>query len=980
MAETEKKIGGYVLEARVRTGPHLSVFESHDKLGRLVEIACYRAKSLRDRTGRDAFLAEARRTAGLHHENLCLMVDAGEEADVWYAVSVAPDAPSVRDLLDRGGALAPERVEVVARGALAGLDYLARAELRHGDLRPETVFLASGRVLLAPRPLVPFAPREREATYLSPEELRAQGSDVRSDLFSLGLVLAEALLGARVATGEGPDAALASLTGGAPPLPPGVPPGLDALVGALLRPRPDERPRDPAAAARLLAGGPPAPDLVPLPSAAPAATPAPGAPPPPTGTASAPPRPAAPPPPPPRREPGRLVLDIGGKPAVWELGDEPAWLATTEAGAVRISSSAPASPLARISREAEGDVLTVVEGASPRPRVNGSLVDRHVLAPEDRVRAGDGEIRYEAARPEARRTAPPPRRRHGSPAPILLSVGLCVVVLAVGAALAVSRLGRGSEVIEAADRAEAELSRTRPGEDGPAPGTAPGDRDRARQAFEHAKEYAAKHPGDTKGIRDRFEEIVRFYGGTDYGFFAQEKLRELDAARSEAVAARYEELTKEAGLRIEEDRLHDAWLLYRNFAADNPETLFTDRARREAENIREAIATRFAEDMDRARNAIEARDYGVALDLLSAIERYGSPEQREEALARKEEVRAQINETQRTGDAGTGPAEDEPGPEPGAAAAEGPGPGPEPGGAAPAGGDEAKAARCLDAARKAAERERWSDVRRELDRLAALGDTATARENAGEIERLRSLARLETESYAALFHGKTKVIRGREVELTYSFDDESEMKDWTFLNPFADARTGTFFPTAEGIRGRGVGSALHAAAFEPERLTIRARVKPVDDAEDFGFQFLEPEEMVRFYLFTVQNRYFTIGAERSRLDENTIWVFGGGAWADTPNGEIGFVRTAHAPEPKPKPGEWITLEADKEGDRLTLAIDGKKLVGSGSGDDRFAFPSLQPALYLIGAEAIWDEIVIHGTLDEKWANDRMERLRKALGK
>jgi len=972
---------GYSLERKIRTGPHLAVFETRDNLGRRLEVSCYRGDRLLDRTSTETFLTEARQTASLHHENLCPLIDAGEEEGVWFAVSVAPDGPSLRDLLDRGGAIAEERVRVVALGAIAALGYLADQGLRHGDIRPETLFLSGGRLLVAPRRLVPLALKERDARYIAPEEIRVEGTDVRSDLFSLGAVLHEALTGAPAFPADSPEEALRAITGGPPPMSADVSEELQRLVGALLAESPDNRPTDPMTVSRALSGeislAPPAmaeaaPDLAG--ATAPATSPA-------AFTAPSPPPPSAPMPPS-RRESGALTATglAGAEDCQWDLLQEPVWISRKEDGTVVFTAEEVKNALARVEPGDEGDTLVIAEGADPRPRLNGSLVDHHALAFGDLITIADREIRYGAMRSPARRSGQDvaSRSRSGPVWIPLVTVGLCVLVIAIQAFRGMSEDRRGEDVLTAATEAEARLSGRPAG--GDAGKTTDELNRRAETAFAAARSFARENPDSFDRIAENYRRIRQLYGVTRFDFPALREIEKNERRRQELLTRTFNGLVERTGQFFEAGRLYDAYLLYQNFADDHSGTRFADRAAREAEQLLEVIEVRFEEDLARADEAASERDFGVALDILSAAEVYGSPKVKRRATHRMNQIRAVIQETQVPGE--EGPDTPIP-PDP-----EQPDPVPEPGGteqpeptdpeAEAAAKLEGKAESIFEEGRKELLRQRWDRAIPHFERLYLEPHRSTRffAENEGEIDRLLGLSRLENLGYAGLFGGQVKIKRGRQVILTYEFDTAEEEEDWIYLKPFADPGLGSFDHIEGTMVGRGVGAYVHEAVFEPGSVVMKARVQAVKP-NDFGLMFFEPETMTRFFLFHVQNRYFTIGARREKIYENVIWNIGGGAWADTPDGEIGFVFKARSKNPTVTAGEWIDLVAEKKADTVSFSIKrSKPLKGSALGDDGYRAPAYRPALFVLKSEAVFDRVVIEGTLEEGWAKGAFNRARE----
>ncbi len=168
----------------------------------------------------------------------------------------------------RAGPLEPEAVLALGARVLAGLDALHRRGIVHGDISPGNIVLCDERAegatlvdlgvgrllteLRGPHDGLEFAGKYGWA---APEQLDPAGrADIRSDLYSLGLVLAAAS-GAALAMGTDESEARRRRTR-LPPLD-AVPPRLRPVLSALLQPAPPNRPADAGAAAALLAAAHP---------------------------------------------------------------------------------------------------------------------------------------------------------------------------------------------------------------------------------------------------------------------------------------------------------------------------------------------------------------------------------------------------------------------------------------------------------------------------------------------------------------------------------------------------------------------------------------------------------------------------------------------------------------------------------------------------------------------------------------------------
>ncbi len=161
-------------------------------------------------------------------------------------------------LVKREGKLPPERaVELIAQAA-RGLHEAHRAGILHRDVKPENLFLAGNRVKVLDFGLAAYAQSEElSATgfmgtpaFASPERVREERGDVRSDIYSLGAVLYLLVCGRPVFRAKAPADVLRKHLE-AVPAPPAsltaVPPWLDAAILRCLEKRPEDRYGDMAA-------------------------------------------------------------------------------------------------------------------------------------------------------------------------------------------------------------------------------------------------------------------------------------------------------------------------------------------------------------------------------------------------------------------------------------------------------------------------------------------------------------------------------------------------------------------------------------------------------------------------------------------------------------------------------------------------------------------------------------------------------------
>jgi serine/threonine protein kinase len=215
--EAGSRLGPYEVVGLLGSGGMGEVYRARDpRLEREVAIKVLTGEVVdSDRLRR--FEREARAASALNHPNVLAVYDVGAHEGAPYVVSELLEGQTLRVRLE-GGALpvrkALEQALEIAHGLAAAHDK----GIVHRDLKPDNVFITEdGRVKildfglakLTRAPLVEEAD-QRTATqpteagvvmgtvgYMSPEQVRGEGVDPRSDIFSLGAVLFEMLTGTR---------------------------------------------------------------------------------------------------------------------------------------------------------------------------------------------------------------------------------------------------------------------------------------------------------------------------------------------------------------------------------------------------------------------------------------------------------------------------------------------------------------------------------------------------------------------------------------------------------------------------------------------------------------------------------------------------------------------------------------------------------------------------------------------------------------
>ena len=213
--------GRYTILHALGAGGMATVYLARDlKHNRDVALKVLRA-DLAESLGRERFLREIQLAAKLSHPHILPLYDSGEAGGLLYYVMPNVDGQSLRDRLEVTPKLPLDEAVRIASEVAGALDHAHRHGVVHRDIKPENIMLQEGHAMVADfgigkavsdvaaDTLTKGGMSVGTPAYMSPEQASGEKVDGRSDIYSLGCVVYEMLVGEQPFTGPTVQAVIA---------------------------------------------------------------------------------------------------------------------------------------------------------------------------------------------------------------------------------------------------------------------------------------------------------------------------------------------------------------------------------------------------------------------------------------------------------------------------------------------------------------------------------------------------------------------------------------------------------------------------------------------------------------------------------------------------------------------------------------------------------------------------------------------------
>ncbi|MBQ3789375.1 MAG: Stk1 family PASTA domain-containing Ser/Thr kinase [Lachnospiraceae bacterium] len=194
----------YEILEKIGTGGMSDVYKAIDhKLNRPVAIKVLKQEFSENENFVSKFRTEAQAAAGLMHQNIVNVYDVGDEKGIYYIVMELVDGITLKKYIEKKQRLTVKEAVSIAIQVAMGLEAAHNNHIVHRDIKPQNIMISKeGKVKVTDFGIAKAATSNTITSnvmgsvhYTSPEQARGGYSDVKSDIYSLGITLFEMLTG-----------------------------------------------------------------------------------------------------------------------------------------------------------------------------------------------------------------------------------------------------------------------------------------------------------------------------------------------------------------------------------------------------------------------------------------------------------------------------------------------------------------------------------------------------------------------------------------------------------------------------------------------------------------------------------------------------------------------------------------------------------------------------------------------------------------
>ena len=188
----------YEIQERIGRGGMADVYRAVDhKLNRPVAVKVLKKEFREDNSFVQKFQSEARAAAGLMHPNVVNVYDVGVYKGLWYMVMELVDGITLKEYISKKGRLSWKEAISVSIQVCSGIQAAHQKNIIHRDIKPQNIIISKdGKVKVTDFGIARATSSQTTTTsmmgsvhYTAPEQARRGISDIRSDIYSMGITM-----------------------------------------------------------------------------------------------------------------------------------------------------------------------------------------------------------------------------------------------------------------------------------------------------------------------------------------------------------------------------------------------------------------------------------------------------------------------------------------------------------------------------------------------------------------------------------------------------------------------------------------------------------------------------------------------------------------------------------------------------------------------------------------------------------------------